>query len=108
MASLYQWITESTPASTTLPPAVTPTAAQTLTAVQFPPWNSAPIPYQPQPPATGSLKTPYIYPVPPTATPLPPAGIAAVARGPQTPPMGPFGPGAGGFGVAPNPPIPTP
>ena len=106
MASLLQWIIESTPASTTLPPAPVKTAAQSAGATQqFPPWNTAAIIYQPQPPVAGSLQNPYIYPLAPAAQPTPPAGITAIARGPQTPPMGPFGAGAGGVGVAPSPPI---
>lgn len=101
-AGMYGWILESTPASTTLPPAQALTAAQTLANAQFPPWNSPSVAYQPPNPGiAGSMVQPYIYPVPPTAAPTPPQGVVAPARGPNPfaqGPTGPYGPGIGGMG----------
>lgn len=100
-AGMYGWITESTPAATTLAPAQALTVAQTLPNAQFPPWNSPSVAYQPTTAVAGSMMQPYMFPCPPTAAPTPPSGVAPGARGPQPlagGPTGPYGPGIGGMG----------
>lgn len=102
-AGMYGWITESTPAATTLAPAQALTVAQTLAALQIPQWGkpTTSVPYQPTTATPGWLVQPYIYPCPPTAAPQPPTGVAGASRGPNpfaNGPTGPYGPGIGGMG----------
>lgn len=112
MATQWDWITDSTANPPTPPPANPAlTAAQTLTALQIPPWGTPTtnVPFKPTPAIPGSLVKPYIFPLPPPALntaagpsmpippgppsqPTPPQSGALPAPGPQTPPMGPFGP----------------
>lgn len=110
MGTQWDWITDSTANPPTPPPANPAlTAAQTLTALQIPPWGkpTTPVPFKPQPGIAGSLVRPYMFPLPPAALntaagpsmpippnppgPTPPPSAALKTPGPQTPPMGPFG-----------------